>query len=111
MEFAQKKILENIESIREYKRKMTRKALVEKINISEATYSRIVDGKVLLTYNRLADIAKALDYSVINIITYPDEYINQQNPTSTKVLVELEVSNDEFIKLGLKDKVLQILNK
>lgn len=30
---------------------------------------------------------------------------------STKVLVELDVDDDEFIKMGLKDKVIQILNK
>lgn len=30
---------------------------------------------------------------------------------STKVVVELDVTSDEFIKMGLKDKVIQILNK
>ena len=30
---------------------------------------------------------------------------------STKVIVELDVTQDEFIKMGLKDKVIQILNK
>ena len=30
---------------------------------------------------------------------------------STKVVVELDVTQDEFIKMGLKDKVIQILNK
>lgn len=30
---------------------------------------------------------------------------------STKVVVELDVTPDEFIKMGLKDKVIQILNK
>lgn len=34
---------------------------------------------------------------------------NQRN--STKVVVELDVTQDEFIKMGLKDKVIQILNK
>lgn len=29
----------------------------------------------------------------------------------TKVVVELDVTQDEFIKMGLKDKVIQILNK
>ena len=29
----------------------------------------------------------------------------------TKIVVELEVDEDEFIKMGLKDKVIQILNK
>ena len=30
---------------------------------------------------------------------------------TTKVLVELDVDDAEFIKMGLKDKVIQILNK
>lgn len=30
---------------------------------------------------------------------------------STRVVVELDVDDDEFIKMGLKDKVIQILNK
>lgn len=30
---------------------------------------------------------------------------------STKVVVELDVTQDEFIKMGLKDKVIQISNK
>lgn len=30
---------------------------------------------------------------------------------STKVVVELDVTQDEFIKMGLKDKVIQIFNK
>lgn len=29
----------------------------------------------------------------------------------TKVVVELDVTADEFIKMGLKDKIIQILNK
>ena len=34
---------------------------------------------------------------------------NQQK--STKVVVELDVTPDEFIKMGLKEKVIKILNK
>lgn len=30
---------------------------------------------------------------------------------STRVVVELDVDDDEFIKMGLKDKVIQVLNK
>lgn len=33
------------------------------------------------------------------------------NKTSTRVVVELDVDSDEFVKMGLKDKVIQILNK
>lgn len=31
--------------------------------------------------------------------------------SSTKVLVELDVDTDEFIKMGLKEKIIQVLNK
>lgn len=33
------------------------------------------------------------------------------NRMTTKVIVELDVTNDEFVRLGLKDKVIQVLNK
>lgn len=36
--------------------------------------------------------------------------LNEQRK-STKVVVELDVTQDEFIKMGLKDKVIQILNR
>ena len=29
----------------------------------------------------------------------------------TRVVIELDVDNDEFIKMGLKEKIVQILNK
>lgn len=31
--------------------------------------------------------------------------------SSRKIVVELDVSPDEFVKMGLKDKVIQVLNK
>lgn len=110
MEKPQRKILDNIELIRE-KQRLTRKELADKINVSDSTYSRVISEEIALSYDRLAEIAIALDVSVIDIITYPEIFVNQRSSNSTKVLVELDVSNDEFIKLGLKDKVLQILNK
>ena len=30
---------------------------------------------------------------------------------TTKVVIELDVDNDEFIKMGLKEKVIRVLNK
>ena len=110
MEKTEREILDNIEALRE-KQKLTRKSLAEMINISESAYSRLINGEIALSYSRLAEFAKALKISVINIITYPEIYINQRKTNSTKVLIELDVSDDEFIRLGLKDKVLQILDK
>lgn len=39
------------------------------------------------------------------------EKLRSCHNSSTKVVVELDVTPDEFIKMGLKDKVIQVLNK
>lgn len=39
------------------------------------------------------------------------ERLRTDKKTSARVVVELDVDTDEFIKMGLKDKVIQILNK
>jgi hypothetical protein len=41
----------------------------------------------------------------------PEIYVPRIVPAYTKVLVELEVSNDEMIRMGLKDKIIQVLDK
>lgn len=33
------------------------------------------------------------------------------NKKTTKVVVELDIDSDEFVKLGLKDKMVQVLDK
>lgn len=39
------------------------------------------------------------------------EELRSGKKTSTRVVVELDVDTDEFVKMGLKDKIIQILNK
>lgn len=39
------------------------------------------------------------------------EELRAGKKTSTRVVVELDVDADEFVRMGLKDKVIQILNK
>ena len=47
---------------------------------------------------------------VVDIITYPDILTASTN-SPTKIMVELEISPDEFIRMGLKNKIIQILDK
>lgn len=37
--------------------------------------------------------------------------LDAKNNTSTKVVVEFDVTPDEFIKMGLKDKIVQVLDR
>jgi transcriptional regulator with XRE-family HTH domain len=110
MDVKEEKVISNIMQIRHFL-KLTQKEVGEGIDITEASYSRIESGKIALSYNHLTRIASFFKMSVIDIISYPETYAPSKTPQNTKVLVELDVSNDEFIKMGLKDKVIQILNK
>lgn len=40
-----------------------------------------------------------------------NESLKAGRTSSTKVLIELDVTSDEFIKMGLKDKIVQVLEK
>jgi transcriptional regulator with XRE-family HTH domain len=83
----------------------------EMLGMSGASYSRIESGKIALSYKHLTEIARIFKMSVLDVITWPEIYTMQDKPNSTKVIVEFDVSSDEFLKLGLKDKVLQVINK
>jgi transcriptional regulator with XRE-family HTH domain len=103
-------ILKNIMQIRLLK-KLTQKHVSSKLGISEATYNRIESGKIALSYEHLANIASVFEVRVIDIITYPKVYVPGIDTSTTKVLIEIDISTDDFIKMGLKDKFIKILSK
>ncbi len=109
MNISEETVRVNIIKLRN-KLRYTQKYLAEKLDVDVATISRIENGGIALTYKHLADIANALQVPVIDIITYPDIYKSKKS-SATKVLVELDVTDDEFIRLGLKNKVLQVIDK
>ena len=104
-------ILENIEAIR--KRNGIKQSVVaEALGVKQPAYSNYITRNSDIYFNRLSQIADVLNVPVVDIITYPDKYEKVgSKKNTTKVLVELDVSTDEFLKLGLKDKILQILNE
>ena len=110
MEYSEKTVIKNIMQIR-MKQRVTQKELGAALNVTEATYNRIESGKIGLSYDALTKIASFLNMSVIDLLTYPDTYSLCKVTNTTKVLVEIDVSHDEFIKMGLKDKIIQVLNK
>ena len=106
-----KRVLQNIVSIRNAKG-FTQDYVATEIGIKQSGYALIEKGERGLQFEMLLQIAIILEMDIIDLITYPDKYEKKGSQTQfTKVLVELEVNTDEFIKFGLKDKVLQILNK
>lgn len=102
-------VVSNIIKIRNDKR-LGQQEMAASIGVSTATYSRIESQNVALTFDTLAKIANAFSMRVIDVITYPEVY-SSGAASQTKVIVELDISQNEFIKMGLKDKVIQVLNK
>ena len=107
---SEEKVVGRIIAIRS-ERKFTQEGMGEMLGISGASYSRIESCKIALSYKHLTEIARIFKMSVIDVITWPKVYTMKDKPNSTKVIVEFDVSSDEFLKLGLKDKVLQVINK
>ncbi|HCC51456.1 MAG TPA: XRE family transcriptional regulator [Porphyromonadaceae bacterium] len=105
-------ILTNIHDIRKDKG-FTQEYVASRLGIKQSGYGLIENGERGLQYDLLLQLAIIFEMDIIDIIAYPDtcSLDSRIAVNTTKVLVELEVSNDEFIKLGLKEKVLQILNK
>lgn len=62
---------------------------------------------------RIAEIQEKLSKAEREIESLRKENLSLRSDkgNSTRVIVELDVTPDEFIKMGLKDKVIQILNK
>lgn len=109
MEQTRERLLTNIASIRQQKG-FSQEYVGSRLGKKQSGYALIENGNRGLDYEVLLQIAIIFEMRVIDIITYPEVY-NSGKPTSTKILVELDVTPDEFIKMGLKEKIVRVLEK
>ena len=67
-------IFENIEGIRKEKR-VNQDVLAERLGITQGTYSGYLTQNKTIRYDLLLEIANKLNVSIIDIITYPEKYV------------------------------------
>ena len=88
------------------------------MNTSQSTYARFELHTTKIDLQRLEDFAKVLNMPVIDVITYPDRYINvadigkEINRTEPEVIVQIKVTKskrEEILKTILGDNV-ELLN-
>ena len=106
--------------------KLNKVQIAEMANISRTTLDNALSGADI-KISTIENLAKVLGVSASiffggekitnesDINLYEQEIQRLQSlldnqKKSTKVVVELDVTQDEFIKMGLKDKVIQILS-
>lgn len=95
MEYTEPQILKNILEIRNKKR-LTQNYMGQCLGVDGATYSRIENGGIALSYAKLAEIAKALEISVVDIITYPKNFVDKDFANlPERISITFEVSPDK----------------
>lgn len=104
---------------------LTKVQIAEKCGFTRVTLDNALQGADV-KISTIEALAKVLSVSPSvffdgegNVSVVVEEYKKEierlksllNNRMTTKVVVELDVTNDEFVRLGLKDKVVQVLNK
>lgn len=111
----QDKIIKNIIKILN-DRNLSRSSLVDALDKSESTISKLLNGATNLTYDALSKIAKELSMSEIDIITYPDKYVPLAKPEDDPLEAILQIKlkkdkKDQVLNLIFGEHNLEILNK
>lgn len=107
------------------KSKLNKSQIADMANISRTTLDNALNGAdIKVSTIESLSIVLGVSPSVFFGSNNNDENLNiyekeikrlqtllDNQRKSTKVVVELDVTPDEFIKMGLKDKVIQVLSK
>lgn len=106
---------------------LTKKEIAERCGFTRVTLDNLLQGadvkiSTIETFAKVMGIstselfdknACSIDNSILETYKKEIERLNSllNKRTSTKVVVEMEVSSDEFVRMGLKEHVIQVLNK
>jgi len=96
-------IAENIEAIRK-KVGVKQEVLAEKLGITQGTYSGYLTQNQDIKYGLILDIANKLGVPIVDIITYPDEYVLKTGQCQECIEKDKTIRNlNEYIEV-LKKK-------
>ena len=110
-------IKNKIKSIRELKN-YTQEYMADQLGVTQAGYSKIEKGRTMLSYVKLVEIARILEVSVEDIISFDSQkYFNNYNTVkgnNNNGSILINSSNDEALKELYEDKIKlleKLLNK
>lgn len=110
------RILQNIKEIR-LSKKLSQENTADVLRINTSTYSKIENGKIDLTIDRLAELAQYFEISTIDMLTWPNVFIDQnERPELKKVKAILQIEldhekKDQVLKLVFGANNVEIFNK
>lgn len=101
-------IKNKIKSIRELKN-YTQEYMADQLGVTQAGYSKIEKGKTILSYVKLVEIARILEVSVEDIISFDSQkYFNSFNTVkgnSNNGSILINSNNGEALKELYEDKI------
>lgn len=101
-------IKNKIKSIRELKN-YTQKYMADQLGVTQAGYSKIEKGKTILSYVKLVEIARILEVSVEDIISFDSERyfssINTVKGNSNNGSILINSDNSAALKELYEDKI------
>jgi transcriptional regulator with XRE-family HTH domain len=113
-----KKVIENIRILRESKG-YSQDYIAELIGITQSSYARFERGATKTDLKTVSLIAQALEMSLIDVITYPEKYVNSKDiPTEIpahepEVIVQLKIRGEkkaQILKTVLEGNELEMLS-
>lgn len=104
-------ISENIKRIRE-SNGLSQEQVADKMNTSQSSYARIESGRKSVDFDDIMQFSKAVNMNVLDVIAFPDVVSNKvSSKKPAKLVVELEIDEDEMIQMGLQSKLIKFLKK
>ncbi|WP_428232330.1 helix-turn-helix transcriptional regulator [Flavobacterium sp.] len=100
-------IKNKIKSIRELKN-YTQEYMADQLGVTQAGYSKIEKGKTILSYVKLVEIARILEVSVEDVISFDSQrYFNSFNKVrgNNNGSIQINSDNSATLKLLYEDKI------
>ncbi|SHL99367.1 helix-turn-helix transcriptional regulator [Flavobacterium chilense] len=101
-------IKNKIKSIRELKN-YTQEYMADQLGVTQAGYSKIEKGKTILSYVKLVEIARILEVSVEDVISFDSQrYFNSFNKVrgNNNGSIQINSDNSAALKVLYEDKIL-----
>ena len=108
-----------IKAIRE-KKGFSQELMAEKMQISQSAYARFELSKTKIDLKRLESFASVLNMDIVDVLTFPERYINVRDigkelgNTTPEVIVQIKVKENkkkEILDVLFDGKEIEILNK
>lgn len=95
---------------------LTGATMAEYMDTTPSQFSKMLTGKVKISFAKLSKLATNLSMSEIDIMTYPDKYVKIGKPEEETVEAILQIKlkkdkKDQVLKLVLGENNIEILNK